>query len=98
MCAKTATSFLVELLSILKETVYRDGTVAVHLCLLLFIKEPAFVTSYSLLWMAKSSKKDLLMRNFCSEGSKFFPLQRSKFFHLEADSICKGGGGGGGRN
>ena len=64
MCAKTATSFLVELLSILKESVYRDGTVEVHLCLLLFIKEPAFVTSYSLLWISKSSKKDLLMPKF----------------------------------
>ena len=63
MCTKGATSFLVELLSILKETVCRDGTVAVHLCVLLpFIKEPAFTTSCSLPWVAKSSKIDLFMR------------------------------------
>ena len=49
--------------SLLKETVYRHGTVAVHLCVLLpFIKEPAFMTSCSLAWVAKSSKIDLLMR------------------------------------
>ena len=91
MCAKTATSFLVELLSVLKETVDRDSTVALHLCLLLFIKESAFVTSCSLLWLAKSSKKIYYCEEFCSEGSKFFPLQGSTSFHLDADSICKGG-------
>ena len=89
---KGATSFLVELLSILKETVCRDGMVAVHLCVLLpFIKEPAFMTSCSLPWMAKSSKIELFMRKICSEGSKFFQLQGSIFFHSEVDSICEGG-------
>ena len=92
MCTKGATSFLVELLSILKETVCRDDTVAVHLCVFLpFIKEPAFMTSCSLPWVAKSSKIDLFMRKFCSEGSKFFPLQGSIFFYSEVDSICEGG-------
>ena len=81
MCAKTATSFLVELISILKETVYRDGTVAVRLCLLLFIIEPAFVTSYSLPWIAKSSEIDLLMR-------KMFALKGANSFHCrEANSL-----------
>ena len=63
MCTKGATFYLVELLSILKETVYRDSTVAMHLCVLLpLIKETAFMTSYSLPYLAKSSKIDLLVR------------------------------------
>ena len=61
--ASEATPYLVELLSILKETVCKDYTVAVHLCVLLpFIKEPAFMTSCSLPWVAKFSKIDLFMR------------------------------------
>ena len=61
MCAKTATSFLVELLSILKETVYRDRSAPVFTAIYKRISI-CDVTSYSLLWMAKSSKKDLLLR------------------------------------
>ena len=77
--------------SLLKETVYRHGTVAVHLCVLLpFIKEPAFMTSCSLPWVAKSSEIDLFMRKTLFRREQIF-IAGKQIFSFGIDSICEGG-------
>ena len=84
MCTKGATSFLVELLSILKETVCRDGTVAVHLCVLLPFKKRTSI--YDFLFAALSGK--ILQNRFIY--AKKFVLKGANSFHCrEAYSFIR---------
>ena len=80
MCSKGATSFLVELPSILKETVCRDGTVAVHLCFTAIYKRTSI---YDFLFAALGGKilknRFIYAKNFVLKGANSFHCREAYY-------------------